>query len=332
MIETLPGAKMKAILAKRPGPVRELKVTDVARPVLTDDGVLVRVHASSANIVDLFPTSLAGYLMGGRKPVVLGNDYAGTVEEVGSAVTQFRPGDEVFGGRTGAFAELIAAPQSSAIVRKPAGVSFEQAGAVAVAGTTALQALQRHGRLEAGQRVLVNGASGGVGTFAVQIARALGGEVTAVCSSRNAELVRALGADTVIDYTKEDFTRGGGAYDLVIDVAGTHSLSRCRRVMTSSGTFVGVGAAGIQHATAGTLRAFGHFIGTRITAVGGRQRVVALFIASLNKDDLTVLGEMLESGTVTAAIDRRCGLDGIPEALEYLNEGHAGAKVAISIP
>ena len=332
MIATVSRAKMNAILSARPGPVRLLKVTEVNRPALTDDGVLVRVHASSANIADLFPTTRAGYLMGGRKPVVLGNDFAGTVEEVGSAVTQFRPGDEVFGGKIGAFAELIAVPESSAIVPKPAGVSFEQAGTVAVAGTTALQALRRHGRLEPGQRVLVNGASGGVGTFAVQIAHALCGEVTAVCSSANVELVRALGAAAVVDYTKEDFTQGTGGYDLVVDIAGTRSLARCRRVMKPGGTFVGVGAAGVQHARAGLLRAFGHFIGTRLWSMGGTQRVVALFIASLNKEELSALGVLVASGAVKPAIVRRCDLNGIPEALEYLNQGHARAKVAISIP
>src|SRR5689334_3791847 len=208
MIATATGTKMKAIVCEEPGPLDRLKVKEIDRPDLGRDEVLVRVHASSANPVDMFPTTMAGYLLGGRKPAVLGTDFAGTVEEVGSDVTDFRVGDEVFGGKSGAFAEFLVAAPKTAIARKPASVSFELAGTVAVAGTTALQALRNHGGVKAGQRVLINGASGGVGTFAVQIARALGAEVTAVCSTRNFDLVRSLGAADVIDYTEEDFTKG----------------------------------------------------------------------------------------------------------------------------
>lgn len=331
MIATITASKMKAIVCERPGPVSRLRVSEIDRPAISDDGVLVRVHASSANPVDLYPTSGMGYLQGGRKPAVLGTDFAGTVVEVGANVRRFKTGDEVFGGKRGAFAEYLLASESTPMVRKPARVSFEGAGTVAVAGTTALQALRTHGDIKAGQHVLINGASGGVGTFAVQIAKALGGRVTAVCSTRNVDLVRSLGADTVIDYTEEDFTRGRPGYDLVLDIAGSHSLGACRRVMTPTATFVGVGAAGIQHRSAGSLRALGHFLGTKVASITGRHKVVSLFIAALNADDLTFLGDLLESGKVVPAIDRRYDLASVPEALAYLNAGHAHAKVAIRV-
>ena len=331
MIAMTHGTKMKAIVCERPVPLSRLQVSEIDSPALSDDGVLVSVHASSANPVDLFPTTIAGYLSGGRKAQVLGNDFAGTVQAVGKDVKEFRPGDEVFGGQLGTFAELIRAAESGSIVRKPAGVSFEVAGTVAVAGTTALQALRDHGGIQSGQRVLINGASGGVGTFAVQIACALGAEVTAVCSTRNVEMVRALGAAAVIDYSKEDFTRGSRTYDLILDIAGTHSFSACRRVLTPRGTFVGVGASGVQHRRAGVLRAMAHFLGTRISSLVGQQKVVVLFIAKLNKDDMAFLADLLESGKVTPVIERRYDLAGVPQALQYMNEGHARAKVAINV-
>ncbi len=331
MIATKTTSKMKAIVCEKPGPARLLRVSEIDRPAISGGGVLVRVHASSANPVDLFPTTGMGYLQGAHKPAVLGTDFAGTIDEVGANVSRFKAGDEVFGGKRGAFAEYLLASEATPMVRKPAGVSFEAAGTVAVAGTTALQALQRHGDIKAGQHVLINGASGGVGTFAVQIAKALGAKVTAVCSTRNVDLVRSLGADSVIDYTKEDFTRGSPRYDLVLDIAGSHSLAACRRVMTPTATFVGVGAAGIQHRSAGSFRAIGHFLGTRVASVGGIRKVVVLFIAALNNDDLTFLGDLLASGKVVPAIDRRYELSGVPEALGYINEGHAHAKVAIRV-
>jgi NADPH:quinone reductase-like Zn-dependent oxidoreductase len=331
MIATMAASKMKAIVCEKPEPVSRLHVMQIDRPAISDDGVLVRVHASSANPVDLFPTSGFGYLQGGRKPTVLGTDFAGTVVEVGANVSRFKAGDEVFGGMRGAFAEYLVAVEATPMVRKPAGVSFEAAGTVAVAGTTALQALRRHGGVKAGQHVLINGASGGVGTFAVQIAKALGADVTAVCSTRNVDLVRSLGADTVIDYTKEDFTRGTSRYELVVDIAGSHSLAACRRVMTPSATFVGVGAAGIQHRSAGSFRAIGHFLGTKVASITGRHKVVTLFIAALNNDDLNFLADLVESGKVLPSIDRRYDLSGVPEALDYMNQGHARAKVAIRI-
>jgi len=330
-VTSVTSASMKGYRIERPTVLGALRPSEIAMPVVPDDGVLIRVHASSANPVDLFPTSFMGYLMGGRKPVVLGTDFAGVVESVGSSVASFRPGDEVFGGAAGAFAEYMCVRESKAIALKPPSVSFEQAGVVAVAGCTALQALRDHGRLQPGQRVLINGASGGVGTFAVQIARALGAHVTAVCSSRNVDMVRSLGADVVIDYTKSDFTRLEARYDLVADIAGSHSFGRCRRVLAARGTYVGVGAAAIQHGAGGGLRAIRHFLGTRVTSIVGNQRVVTLFIASLTRESMEFLAELMADGRVTPVIDRRYSFSEAPGALEYINEGHARAKVAIAV-
>src|SRR5229473_619743 len=228
---------MKAIVCdRRDG----LKLEEIERPAVLDDGVLVRVHASSVNLVDLFPLSGAGRLMRriNRKPRqdVLGSDFAGTVESVGKNVTRFRPGDEVFGGRHGAFAEYVSILETEGLARKPAGITFEQAGTVAVAALTALQAVRDHGQVKAGQKVLINGASGGVGTFAVQIARSFGADVTAVCSPRNVETARSLGAQRVIDYTREDFTKSGELHDVLIDIAGSRSLSECRPVLKPDAT------------------------------------------------------------------------------------------------
>jgi NADPH:quinone reductase-like Zn-dependent oxidoreductase len=322
---------MKAIVATRPGPVGRLGISGFERPALVDDGLLVRVSDSSANPVDLFPTTTAGYFMRRRKPQVLGTDFAGTVEAVGNDVTRFRPGDQVFGGKTGAFAEFLSVAESGAIAHKPGGVPFEHAGTVAVAATTALQALRKGGGLGAGRHVLINGASGGVGTFAVQIAKAQGAEVTAVCSTRNADLVRSIGADSVIDYTKEDFTKRSERFDLIVDVAGGHPFSACRGVLKPGGAFVGTGAAAVMHRRAGTLRAFWHFLNTRVGSMGRGYTVVSLFVASLNRADMEFLASLLESGQVVPVIDRRFELARVSEALQYLNEGHARAKVAIRV-
>lgn len=329
MIST--GSRMKAIVCDRPGSPDDLRMREIDKPVVPDEGVLVRVHASSANPVDLFPLSRIGYISRSMKPQVLGTDFAGTVASVGKSVTQFQPGDEVFGGARGAFAEYLCIGEKGPVVRKSANVTFEQAAAVPVAAITALQALRGHGRIQRGQKVLINGASGGVGTFGVQIARSLGAEVTAVCSARNVDMVRSIGAGTVIDYTREDFTRSGERYDLMLDIAGNHSLSECRRVLKPTATFVGVGAAGVQHLKGGGRRALGHFVNTRFASIGASQKVVGLFIAKLNKEDLTVLQGLLETGGVAPLIDRRYELSGVPDALHYLKEGHARAKIAINI-
>ncbi|HET9782364.1 MAG TPA: NAD(P)-dependent alcohol dehydrogenase, partial [Candidatus Dormibacteraeota bacterium] len=314
MVTAVP-TSMKAYLCAGPTSLEALRVTELPLPAVPDDGVLIRVHASSTNPVDLFPLSLAGYLMAGRKPVILGTDFSGVVESVGSAVRAFRPGDEVFGGGKGAFAEYMCVSESRAIALKPSSVPFADAGVVAVAGGTALQAVRDHGRLERGQNVLINGASGGVGTFAVQIARAFGGHVTAVCSTRNVETVRALGAETVIDYTQSDFTRSGLRYDLIIDIAGSHSFLACKRVLAPGGRFVGVGAAALQHRGGGGFRAIGHFLGTRITSIGSGHRLVSLFIASLKHEDMAFLGELMADGRIKPVIDTRYSLAEVPDAL-----------------
>ena len=324
-------ASMKAVVVAKPVSLGSLKLSEIATPTVADDGILVRVVASSANPVDLFPTTLGGYLMGGRKASVIGTDYAGVVEAVGRDVSEFRVGDEVFGGARGAFAGYISVRAGGPVVHKPAGVSFESAGAVAVAATTALQGLREHGGLEPGQKVLINGASGGVGTFAVQIAVALGGVVTAVCSPRNVEMVRGLGASEVIDYTRVDFTRTSERYDLIADVAGTHSLGACRRVLKPGGAYVGVGASGVMHRRGGMLLLLGHLMRTRITSIVGSHKVVTLFIADLTKESMSFLASLMADGRVTAVIDRRYSLGEVGAAMEYLNEGHARAKVAISV-
>ncbi len=238
---------MKAAVRDRYGSPDVVELREVEKPVATNDEVLVRVRAASLNLADWYEVTGRPYVgrtqMGLRKPKTnrLGVDYAGTVEAVGRDVTEFRPGDEVFGGRNGAYAEYICAREERAIVPKPANVTFEQAAAVPVAALTALQGLRDKGQVQHGQTVLINGASGGVGTFAVQIAKALGAQVTGVCSTRNVDLVRSLGADHVIDYTREDFTRSNRRYDLMLDVAGSRSWSACRRVLSPQATLVIVG-------------------------------------------------------------------------------------------
>lgn len=328
MIATITGSEMKAIVSERPGKPGKLQLKEINRPEVPEDGVLVRVHASSANPVDLFATSMAGYLMRGRKPSVLGTDFAGVVESIGASVTEFRPGDEVFGGAPGAFAEYVVARRS--IAHKPAGVSFAAAGTVGVAASTALQALRNHGRIERGQKVLINGASGGVGTFAVQIARALGGEVTAVCSARNVEMVRSLGADRVIDYTKEDFTRLSERFDLMIDIAGSHSFSTNARMLEPTGTYVLTGLAAVQHGRGGLVRVLGRFGGAKLGSIMGRRRV-GLFITQMNREDLDFLGGLMASGEVTPEIEKTYSLADAGAALSYMDMGHARAKIAIAI-
>jgi NADPH:quinone reductase-like Zn-dependent oxidoreductase len=328
MVEVAMGTRcMKAAVSRRPGAVT---VTDMEMPAVPEDGVLVRVHASSANPLDLYSLTRVAHLQRGRKPKIVGTDFAGTVESVGPRVTRYRPGDEIFGAVRGAFAEYAVVAADGAVARKPAGVSIEDAGTLAVAGTTALQAVRDHGGLAGGQHVLINGASGGVGTFAVQIAKAFGAEVTAVCSTRNVELVRGLGADHVVDYMRDDFTPAAGAFDLMLDVAGNRSWSECARLLRRGGTFVGAGVAGVMHGRGGGLRLIRHLLDVRIRSIGGGKKVV-IFVAKLNRPDLETLGELVESGRVKPVIDRRYDLTRVAEALGYLDEGHAMGKVAIAI-
>jgi NADPH:quinone reductase-like Zn-dependent oxidoreductase len=292
----------------------------------------VRVRAVSVNPADWYGMTGTPYVartqFGLLKPksTRLGTDFAGTVEAVGRDVTQFRPGDEVFGGRDGAFAEYVCVRAERGVVPKPANVTFEQAAAVPVAALTALQGLRDRGQLQPGHRVLVNGASGGVGTFAVQIAKALGAEVTGVCSTRNVELVRSLGADHVIDYTRADFTQSDQRYDLLFDVAGSRSWSECRRVLTPGTTLVMVGAPKGNR----LIGPLSHIVAVRLAALRSSQKVV-FFVAQVNRADLLVLRELLEAGKVTPIIDRRYALSEIADALRYLGEGHAQGKVVITV-
>jgi NADPH:quinone reductase-like Zn-dependent oxidoreductase len=294
--------------------------------------VLVRVRVASVNIADWYSVVgrpwIARMETGLRRPKSnrLGVDFAGTVEAVGKDVTQFRPGDDVFGGRDGAFGEYVCVRQERAVVPKPANVTFEQAAAVPVAALTALQGLRDQGRLQPGQSVLVNGASGGVGSFAVPIAKALGGKVTAVCSTGNVETARANGADRVVDYTQEDFTRSEERYDLILDVAGSRSWSELKRVLDRKGTLVIVGGPK-RNRLVGPL---GHVVAVRLAAVRS-SRKVAFFIAKVNKPDMEALRELLESGKVTPVIDKSYELSEIADAFRYIGDGHARGKIVVTV-
>ena len=311
---------MKAIVYDRYG---SPELREIDRPDVADDGVLIRVHASSVNPADWYAMTGRPYIarpaVGLRKPRhnVLGTDVAGRVEAVGGSVTQLRPGDEVFGAGTGAYAEYLSAP-ANRLVPKPANLTFEQAAAVPVAALTALQALRDKGRVQPGHRVLINGASGGVGTFAVQIAKSFGAEVTGICSTRNVDMVRSIGADHVVDYTREDFTTGGRRYDLMIDIAGSRSFSECRRVLAPEATLVIVGGPKTNR----LLGPLSHVLKTRLASVGKSQKVV-FFVSKNEKDDMVVLHDLLEAGKVTPVIDRRYELSEVPDAFRYLGEGHA---------
>ena len=310
-----------------------LSLREVEKPIPTDNQVLVKVRAASLNAVD--GHMLRGFFLmrpvsGMRHPKDsrFGTDCAGTVEAVGKNVTQFKPGDEVFGAANGAIAEYVCAAQRM-LVTKPQNVTFEQAGSVAVAGLTALQGLRDQGNVHAGQKVLVNGASGGVGTFAVQIAKALGAEVTAVCNTRNLEQARALGADHVIDYTKEDFTLGEQRYDVIFDNVGNHSVAERRRILTPTGICVlaGMGSAGKHEGQLprilGSLKAFvvSPFIAQKFKG----------YIGKLLKEDLAFLGDLMQQGKVTPVIERKYPISQTVEALRYLEEGHAKGKIVITI-
>jgi NADPH:quinone reductase-like Zn-dependent oxidoreductase len=325
------GDLMKAIVVCDYGSPDVLKLENVEKPVPDDDQLLVRVRAASVNPLDWHSSRGTPYaariLMGLRKPkdTRLGVDFAGTVESVGKKVTQFKPGDEVFGGRDGAFAEYLSVRADRAVVLKPANVSFEQAAAVPVAAITALQALRDKGMVQPGQKVLVNGASGGVGTFAVQIAKAFGAHVTGVCSTRNADLVRSIGADRVIDYTREDFTRGGERYDLILDNVGNHSLLAFRRALNPRGKYILIGGGPPGTWIRPLPRALNAFLLSRFVS-----QDMGMMMADMNKKDLAVLGELMQAGKVTPVVDRRYRLSETPEAFRYVEGGHARAKVIIT--
>jgi NADPH:quinone reductase-like Zn-dependent oxidoreductase len=318
---------MKALVRHRYGGPGVVRVEEVEQPELEDDRVLVRVRASSLNKADWH--ELRGRprvmrpMMGGTlrpKDPQLGTDFAGVVEAVGADVTDLALGDEVFGGRSGAFAEYVSAVN---VVRKPPNVTFEEAATMGIAGLTALQGVRDHGRLQAGERVLVNGASGGVGTLAVQIAKALGAHVTAVCSTRNVEQTRALGADRVIDRMHVDFTRERERYDLILDVAGGHSWRALRRVLEPDGRLVVVGA----HGSRGVLR---HIAAIKLASLGSKHEV-KFFIAKFNKPDLQTLADLLERGELKPAIDRTYELTQAQDALRTFGEGHVRGKLVLTI-
>ena len=320
---------MRAIVRRTYGSEDVLELREIEKPAVLDDGVLVRVVATSVNPADwhtMTGTPFMARALGGlRRPKTeaLGVDFAGIVEAVGPSVTGFRPGDEVYGGRSGAFAEYVCV--KNAVALKPARLSFEEAAAVPIAAITALQGLRHHGQLEPGQRVLVNGGSGGVGTFAVQIAKALGADVTAVCSTGKVELVRSLGADRVVDYTQEDVTRSGDRYDLMLDVAGGRSWSDCTRILAPHGTYVMIGGPKVNSLVGVSIR---HLAALRLARRG---RKTTFFIAKLTREDLVFLNELLESGQVTPVIDRRYELSETAEAMRYVGEGHARGKIVITI-
>ncbi len=327
---TVQPGKMKAIVHVRYGRPSALEVRDdVDQPVIEDDQVLVRVVASSVNPVEWYGVTgpyFARIGNGLRKPksTAVGADLAGRVEAVGRDVTEFRPGDEVFGSSGHSWAEYAPA-RAERLAPKPANVSFEEAAAVPVAGLTALQALRDKGNVQPGQKVLINGASGGVGTFAVQLAKSFGAEVTAVCSTGNVEQARSLGADRVVDYKQEDFTKLDVRHDLMLDIAGNRSFLACRRVLTPEATVVLVGGK-MTYRGLGPLP---HLAGT-ILKSRFRSQKVSFFVAKITREDLAFMGELLEAGTVRSVIDRTYPLSEAPEALAYLGEGHARGKVVIT--
>jgi len=325
---------MKAIVYCDYG-LPNLKLQEIEKPAPADDQLLVKVRAASVNPLDWHFIEGTPYIMralgvGLRKPADtrLGVDFAGTVEVVGKNVTQFKPGDEVFGGRTGAFAEYVCVREARAVALKPANITFEQAASVPIAGITALQGLRDKGKVQSGQKVLINGASGGVGTFAVQIAKSYGAEVTGVCSTRNLDMVRSLGADHVIDYTKEDFTKSDQRYDVILDNVANHSLSEFRRVLKPNGIYVLIGGGGASENRwlgPGLTQAFKAMFLSKFV-----NQQMGMMLAELNQKDLTFLADLMESGKVTPVIDKRYRLSELPQAIEYLEQGHARGKVVIT--
>jgi NADPH:quinone reductase-like Zn-dependent oxidoreductase len=327
---------MKAIRFDRYGPPDVLELRDVDMPAVGDDEVLVRVRAASVNPLDwhfmrglpYMVRMLAGLSRPRPSAGRLGADMAGSVEAVGKNAAGFQPGDEVFGGLEdrGTLAEYISVHHDGVILPKPAGLTFEQAASVPVAAVTALQALRDKGRVQPGQKVLVNGASGGVGTFTVQIAKAFGAEVTGVCSTRNVEMVASIGADRVIDYTREDFTQARRQYDLVVDIAGNRRLAETGRVLVPKGVLVAVGGPNKGR----WIGPLGRSVKIALLSPAVSQRLT-FFLAHQNKTDLAVLRELLETGKVTPVVDRTYPLSEVAEAIGYLEAGHATGKVAVTV-
>jgi NADPH:quinone reductase-like Zn-dependent oxidoreductase len=323
---------MKAIVQRCYGLADVLKLEEIAKPIAADDEVLVKVHAAAVNPLDWHYMTGKPYIMrmssglGTPEDIRRGVDFAGTVEAVGTNVKRFKPGDEVFGGRGGALAEYVTVREDRALARKPANVSFEQAAAIPVAAITALQGLRDKGRLQPGQKVLINGASGGVGTFAVQIAKSFGAEVTGVCSTRNVDLVRSIGADHVIDYTRDDFTKGAQRYDLILDNVGNHALLDTKRALKPGGILVMVGGPKRDP----WLGPISRVMQAAVLSPFVSEEMVTFF-AELNQDDLDVLGDLVRTDKLTPVIDRRYTLDQVPAAIRYLGTGRARGKVVINI-
>lgn len=324
-------ATVRAIVYRCYGSTDVLELAHIEKPVATEDEVLVRIHAASVNPLDWHYMRGSPYFMrllsgiGAPSDTRFGVDFAGTVEAVGGDVTRFKPGDEVFGGAAGAFADYLLIREDRAVATIPASVSFEQAASVPIAAVTALQALRDEGRLQPGQKVLINGASGGVGTFAVQIAKSMGADVTGVCSTRNVDMVRSLGADHVIDYKRRTFTESEQKYDLIVDNVGNHSLSDLRGVMKPGGILIMVGGS-----SGNWLGPLARPIMALLMSPFVSQDFV-MFVATLNQRDLVTLGYLMESGDVVPVIDRRYRLAEVPEAIRYSEEGHARGKIIIDL-
>ena len=330
-----PANPIKAIVYCDYG-VANLKLEQIEKPVPNDDQILVRVRAASVNPYDWHfiegtPYVMRGMMGGLRKPkdIRLGVDFAGTVEAVGKNVTQYKPGDEVFGGSTGAFAQYLCRRATGSVASKPAGLTFEEAASINIAGITALQGVRDKGHVQAGQKVLINGASGGVGTFAVQLAKNFGAEVTGVCSTRNLDLVRSIGADHVIDYTKEDFSNSGQKYDVILDNVGTQPLSKFRRALTPKGICVMIGGGGPND---------GRWIGPMVRPIKALimspfvDQKMGMMMAQPSTQDLTLLADMVQSGKLKTVIDRTYkSLSEVPDAIQYLEQGHARGKVVITV-
>ncbi len=319
---------MKAIVYTKYGPPDVLQLKEIEKPTPQDNEILVKVHAASVNASDWhvlrgkpFLVRLMGFGLLKPKNKILGADIAGRVEAVGRNVKQFQPDDEVFGTIKGGFAEYVCA-RENALALKPANMSFEEAAAVPMAAVTALQGLRDKGQIQPGQKVLINGASGGVGTFAVQIAKSFGAEVTGVCSTRNLDMARSIGADHVIDYTQEDFTQNGQRYDLILAANGYHSISDYKRALSPRGTYV---------MTGGSMAQFFQvlLLGPWISMTGSKK--MGNLLAKLNQKDLVFMKELLEAGKVVPVIERRYALSQVAEALRYLEEGHAQGKVVITL-
>jgi NADPH:quinone reductase-like Zn-dependent oxidoreductase len=323
---------MRAIARDTYGPADGLELRDIERPEIGDGEVLVRVHAAGVDrgvwhlMTGLpYPIRLAGYGLRAPKCPVPGMDVAGVVEAVGVGVTRFRPGDEVFGIGTGTFAEYARAAEDK-LAPKPPSLSFEQAAAVAISGSTALQAVRDHAQVQAGQAVLIIGASGGVGTYAVQLVKVFGAEVTAVCSATKVDLVRSLGADHVVDYTRDDFAQGGRRYDAILDIGGNASLSRLRGSLAPKGTLVIVGGEGPGRWLGGNDRQLRAIVLSRFVG-----QTLGTFVAREHHEDMLALSELIEAGKLRPVVDRVYPLTEAPEAIRYMEQGHARGKVVITV-